>query len=224
MESFEIEIKSLLGSRDNAEALIERMRAADPEFKEHGEHTQLNHYFEGGDLKALQAVLAPHLPEDRQQQFAELAAKARDYSVRTRQADTEVIFVMKLSIDDTTSSNGTARLEFECTLPMTLDQLDRILLDAGFTYQAKWSRERRTYTYRGATVTIDRNAGYGYVAEFESVVDDPSRADEVKAQLRATMAEVGAEELNQDRLARMFDHYNKNWQDYYGTEKVFTIE
>jgi len=35
---------------------------------------------------------------------------------------------------------------------------------------------------------------------------------------------LGYHELDQARLARMFDFYNKNWRDYYGTEKVFTVE
>jgi hypothetical protein len=38
------------------------------------------------------------------------------------------------------------------------------------------------------------------------------------------MSEIGLVELPQDRLARMFEYYNNNWEDYYGTEKVFNIE
>ncbi len=224
MESYEIEIKSLLGSRENAEALIERIKALDPNLKELGAHTQLNHYFEDGDLGRLRETLSPLLDEERRQKFTELTNKARDYSVRTREADGEVIFVMKLSIDDTSSSNGTARLEFERNLPLSLDELDALLLQAGFKYQAKWSRERRTFRYRATTVTIDRNAGYGFLAEFEAVVNDPSQAEAVKASLRALMKELGVEELDQERLAQMFAYYNEHWQEYYGTEKVFTIE
>ena len=59
---------------------------------------------------------------------------------------------------------------------------------------------------------------------FEKVIDNQSQADAVKGQIREIMANLGLLELNQDRLARMFDFYNKNWQDYYGTEKVFNIE
>jgi len=38
------------------------------------------------------------------------------------------------------------------------------------------------------------------------------------------MQELGVEELSQDRLERMFSHYNSNWPDYYGTERTFIIE
>jgi hypothetical protein len=73
-------------------------------------------------------------------------------------------------------------------------------------------------------VTIDRNAGYGYLAEFERVIEDEAKAGAVQDELRALMAELGVEELPQDRLERMFAHYNAHWPEYYGTEKIFTIE
>jgi adenylate cyclase class IV len=220
--AYEIEIKCLLGNRENAEQLEAKMKALDPALRSAGKHKQFNHYFEGsGDFKAL----AKLLPDDREQkEFLELTGKAKDISLRTRDADGRVILVLKASIDDTTSSNGTARREFERVLNIPLAALDQALLDAGFSYQAKWSRERTEYVFSGANVTIDKNAGYGYLAEFEIVETDPSRAEETKARLRKLIQDVGLEELPQDRLARMFDYYNKNWRDYYGTEKIFVIQ
>jgi adenylate cyclase class IV len=98
------------------------------------------------------------------------------------------------------------------------------VLDAGFTYQAKWSRSREEYAYKGVTVCLDKNAGYGYLAEFEKVVDGEERVEETRREIEALMTELSVFELPQDRLARMFDFYNKNWPEYYGTDKVFTIE
>lgn len=221
-EQYEIEIKSLLGSRENAERLQAKMKEVDPALQSIGAHRQLNHYFEGkGDFKAVAQVLKD---ENARKTFIELTEKAKDFSLRTREADGTVLLVLKASIDDTTSANGTARREFEEKVDLSLDNLDKTILAAGFIYQSKWSRERIEYKFSGVNVTIDRNAGYGYLAEFESIEDDPSRADETKAKLRALMQSVGCEELNQDRLARMFAFYNAHWPEYYGTEKVFTIE
>ncbi len=133
--------------------------------------------------------------------------------------------VIKASIDDTTSSNGTARLEFENIFTtLTIDELDAKILECGFEYQAKWSRERSDYRYKGANVSIDRNAGYGYLSEFELIAEDPAQAEPLKAKIRLMMEELGIQELPQDRLARMFDFYNKNWQQYYGTENTFNVE
>jgi predicted adenylyl cyclase CyaB len=223
MDSYEVEIKSLLGQKENADKLMEIMKA-DPSFVSEGEHKQLNHYFIGGDLMDLYEKAKDVVEISKQEQFRQVCEKAKDYSVRTRLADEKVILVIKASIDDTTSSNGTARLEFESTVNITLNQLDQILRDAGFDYQAKWSRERQEFKYKGMNVSIDKNAGYGYLAEFEKVVQDPNLVDQIKDEIRGFMSEIGVAELSQDRLARMFDYYNQNWQDYYETDKVFNVE
>lgn len=221
-DSYEIEIKCLLGDRAAAERLEQRMKALDPALASIGAHRQLNHYFQGaGDLRAVAHAIADG---DDRASFLELADKAKDFSLRTRDADGKVLLVMKASIDDTTSANGTARREFEREVNMPLAALDKILLDAGFSYQAKWSRERQEYKFSGANVTIDKNAGYGYLAEFEMIESDPSKADSTKARLRKLIEDVELKELDQARLARMFDYYNAHWPEYYGTEKIFVIE
>ncbi len=238
---YEIEIKSLLGGKEKAEELKIKMKAADPQFVEIGSHKQLNHYFVDGDLKTLYHNAANVIEAGKKDKLRELSEKAKDYSVRTRWADGKVILVVKASVDDTTSSNGTARLEWESPVsfpsfekagfrgvkPSAADeiqQLDELVLKSGFKYQAKWSRERQEFQYKGANVSIDKNAGYGYLSEFEMVIGDPAKADETKAAIRQMMKDLGIDELPQDRLARMFDYYNKNWENYYGTEKIFTIE
>ena len=73
-------------------------------------------------------------------------------------------------------------------------------------------------------ITIDKNAGYGYLAEFERLVDDRKQVEEAKKDLLNLMDELGVEELSQDRLERMFAHYNRHWAEYYGTDKMFVIE
>jgi predicted adenylyl cyclase CyaB len=173
MNSYEVEIKSLLGAKENADALIQKLKA-DPSFVFHGEHKQLNHYFTSGDLNTLYENAEMHIEESKRDMFKQLCYDAKEFSVRTRKADDKVILVIKASVDDTTSSNGTARLEFESNVNMSLEDLDKILLESGFEYQAKWSRERQEYAYKGMNVSIDKNAGYGYLAEFEKISDDTS--------------------------------------------------
>lgn len=235
--SYEIEIKSLLGGKEKADELISKMKASDPSLQVKGSHKQLNHYFvpSTGNLKTLFENVKNILSTEEKNKLEDLANKAKDFSVRTRWAtsvatdsgwtDGAVILVVKATIDDTTSSNGTARLEFESKLNnLTLEELDKLILDSGFAYQAKWSRERSDYTYNNMSVSIDKNAGYGYLAEFEMVVDDKEKAEETKFLIRKIMQDLGVAELPQDRLARMFDFYNKNWEQYYGTENIFNIE
>jgi adenylate cyclase class IV len=234
-DAYEIEIKSLLGGPENADRLRGAMKQLDPSVKKVSTHKQLNHYFENKDgAHADWNTIATALTnDDDKRTFIELASKAKDFSLRTREADGKVLLVFKAAIDDTTSANGTARREFEREVLLSLDALDALILRAGFSYQAKWSREREEYAFsdvsagaagRKANITIDKNAGYGYLAEFEVVENDPSRAEATKAWLRGIMQKLGVEELAQDRLGRMFAYYNAHWQEYYGTEKIFVID
>lgn len=224
MSQYEIEIKTLLGEKANADSLKAKMLELDPSSVCISSNTQLNHYFTGGNLESLFAKTGHLFTDETKEKFHHIAEKGTDFSVRTRQKDDTVLLVVKASVDEGTSSNAVSRLEFEESVDITLDELDALVCEAGFTYQAKWSRAREEYTYKGANVCIDKNAGYGYLAEFEKVVHDESSLDAVRNELYTLMNELAVEELPQDRLERMFAHYNVNWPEYYGTDKTFTIE
>lgn len=226
---FEIEIKSLLITKENADTLLAHLREYDPELKQVEDSKQLNHYFIGRDVSRLGDKLLQYFPANKKASFAETLRKGKKISVRTRQQNDKVIFVMKASIDDTTSSNGISRMEFEVEIPeLNLDQLDKLFLDAGLQYQAKWSRERRAFQLHllnapaPITVCIDKNAGYGYLAEFEMVIDDANQAETAMQFLRNLMKELHVTELEQSHLEKMFSHYNAHWSDFYGTDKIFT--
>jgi predicted adenylyl cyclase CyaB len=221
---YEVEIKSLLGGKESADAFKKRLIEVDPETKLVAQNKQLNHYFTEGDRNKLIEKVGAILTPAERSQFEKLVREASDFSLRTRQMDNQIILVLKISMSDETSANGVKRLEFEASIPqMSLEELDQLLLIADFRYQAKWSREREEYRHKNATVTVDKNAGYGYVAEFEMMENDESKIDETKNMLLELMATVGVEELSQERLGRMFDYYNNHWQEYYGTDKVFEI-
>lgn len=222
--TYEIEVKCLLGSKDNCEKLKQSLQTKRPSTKLISASKQLNHYFVGGDSSKLYKVLSPYIQESDLAKFERVVKEGHKSSVRTRQTDTQVIFVIKASIGSHTSANGVERIEFEAVMPMNLEKLDSLMQDAGYNYQAKWSRERQEYDTGDMHVCIDRNAGYGYVAEFEKVLTDKSQAEKASREIREFMGELGVAELPQDRLERMFAHYNANWRDYYGTEKIFVVE
>jgi adenylate cyclase class IV len=224
MAHYEVEIKSLLGGKENADALLSRMRDIDPNVALVSKNAQLNHYFEGGDVVKLAASVQDLFDDAKREKLAAMIEKGSNFSVRTREKDGEVLLVLKASVDSGTSANTVSRLEFEEPVSLTLTELDRRVQDAGFVYQAKWSRSREEYAYKGVNVCMDKNAGYGYLAEFEKVIGSEDQVASTRAEIEAMMSELGVSELPQDRLARMFDFYNKNWPEYYGTEKVFSIE
>ena len=222
--TYEVEIKSLLGERANADAFKATLMKQFPDVKLVGGGKQLNHYFNAPkDLQKLAGAIKPFVLKDRLASLDKIVAEGKKISVRTRDADGTVIFVLKASVGDDSSSNGIKRIEFEAIVPMKLDVLDTLLLDAGCSYQAKWSRAREEYATGDTHICLDKNAGYGYLAEFERVVTDESLLDKVKTELLDLMKSCGVVELAQDRLERMFAHYNAHWNEYYGTETTFSI-
>ena len=218
---YEIEIKSLLGSTEKAAQLKEKIIEKGGVF--HKSHKQLNHYFVVKDAGLLKEKLVACINPRDQASFNNILAEGDNFSVRTRDADGKVLLVIKASIGSDTSANGVSRMEFESEMKMTLDELDQLLLDASLEYQAKWSREREEYHLGDINICLDKNAGYGYLAEFEKIVTDRTQVDSVKSELQELMKEFEVEELPQSRLERMFTYYNDHWRDYYGTDKIFNI-
>lgn len=225
MHNYEIEIKVLLGNLEAKEKFMKAVEVNFPAFKHSYTESQKNHYFEWGNLLHLLGVFREHISQEEATSLHKLSEEAKSFSVRTRGTKDETILVVKATVNDETSSNGTARIEWEVDLaPMTLEIMDEKVLTAGFEYQAKWSRARDEYRLNADTaLCIDKNAWYGYLAEFERVITDESKITETRHELLRMIRSLGYDELDQDRLARMFDFYNKNWREYYGTEKVFTV-
>jgi len=222
MSQYEIEIKSLLGGREKADKLKEKIKEKGGALVK--SNNQLNHYFVLNDVGKFKEKFNSHLSGEDKVKFNKILEEGSNFSVRTRDTDGKVLLVVKASIGDDTSSNGVSRMEFESEMKMTLNELDQLLLDAGLKYQAKWSREREEYKLGDTNICLDKNAGYGYLAEFEKVVADRTLVDIVKKELLGMMRDFEVETLPQDRLERMFAHYNENWHDYYGTDKIFNIK
>lgn len=222
MLEYEIEIKSLLGTQEKADNfrshILERGAVLT------GKNQQLNHYFIGNSYEKLKDAVKEHLSNEAYERLFYIVEHGEAHSLRTRELDGIVKLVIKASVDDTTSENGIARMEFEEILPLTLVELDQLLVDSGFSYQAKWSRYREEYSLDNITISLDKNAGYGWLTEFESVIKEGDDRHEAEAAIRSLMESCAVIELPQERLARMFAYYNDNWEDYYGTDKVFEIE
>lgn len=226
MHTFEIEIKVLLGDRTSRDIFLEKIRKYSPQLSLKNTEGQKNHYFEGEDIASLLHTFIWYLPGEKKEKLLILVQEWKSFSVRTRGSLHQTLLVVKATLNEETSTNGTQRIEWEADLfPMSLEEIDRLVLKAGYSYQAKWSREREEYVLDNiTTLDIDKNAGYGYIAEFERIITDESLAQSTRDDILRVIESVWYHELSQDRLARMFEYYNKNWRDYYGTEKVFVIE
>ena len=223
---YEIEIKSLLGSKERADELKRHLMQLFPALRAFPPHKQRNFYFNTpSDLSVVEKVARTFLSLKKQTELSRIVKNAKgNVSIRTRDADGKALFILKASIGDDTSANGVSRIEFEEPVTLSFDELNTRLTEAGLVYQAKWSREREHFDLGSIHITIDKNAGYGYLAEFEKMLDDGGEAKYAKKELKALMTELKCTELPQERLERMFTYYNEHWPEYYGTDKVFTVE
>ncbi len=226
MSHYEIEVKVLLGHKEAADNLLSLVERAWLSPMLIWENAQLNHYFVHTATENFLSHIEKHLPLEEKNTLELIIKHGKKHSIRTREVAGDTILVVKASVDDTTSENGVARLEWEYVFPKKpIQEVDDLVLGSGGEYQAKWSRARREYRLgNGMHLCLDKNAWYGYLAEFEKITHDSQGIEAIKEEILSLIESLGHHELHQDRLARMFDHYNKNWREYYGTENVFTIE
>ena len=225
-QQYEVEVKTLLGDQTAAKAFLEKLKAADPQLSQIGESSQLNHYFdEAGDPTALAEAIRPTLEPIDYESFRSILERSQTFALRTRQDSDGVKLVIKAAKDGEDVQHAVERLEGEyLTDRPEIDQLDRLIQKAGYGFLSKWSRDRKEFRYKDYTVTLDRNAGYGYLAEFERLVTEGSATALAKQAILDELARLGLAELSQERVGRMFAHYNQHWPDYYRTDKTFVIE
>lgn len=214
MNNIEIEVKVLLQSEENKDLFMKSLKKKS-DVVLLWKNTQLNHYFDNGDFSILKDNFKDVLDNEDYQKLEHIIEAWKSFSVRTRKADERVILVIKASIDETNSINWTWRIEFEVDMNISIEELDKILLDSGFPYGSKWSRSREEYSYKDYTVCIDKNSWYWYIAELERVVSDEKDLEKIKKEIRDEISTLWFEELSQDRVNRMYEYYCKNWPDYY---------
>lgn len=222
MNNIEVEVKILLQSKENKDIFLKACENISP-LTESTRNSQLNHYFNWGSLQDLENNIQPYLSDTQKEELQGLISKAKSFSARTRKSNNDVIFVLKASVDETNSINGTGRLEFEVVVPLSIDELDQIFLDSGFEYQTKFSRNRVEYSFWDYTLCVDENSGYGFLAEIERVVPDGEDIEVIKTDIRNLIEKTGFEELSQDRVNRMYEHYTHVWPYYYGTKNWFNV-
>lgn len=225
-QQYEVEVKTLLGDQAAADAFIGKLQAADPELSQIGESSQLNHYFdESGDPAALLEAVKPTLKLADFESFKQILDQSKTFALRTRQDSAGVKLVIKAAKDGEDVQHAVERLEGEyLTDQAAIDEMDAKIQAAGYGFLSKWSRDRKEFKFKDNTVTLDRNAGYGYVAEFERIVTEESATAAAKQSILDELAALGLEELSQERIGRMFTHYNEHWPEYYRTNKTFIVE
>lgn len=146
MSQYEVEVKVLLGTPANATQFLDSLQKKDSSLHQTHYEKQLNHYFINGDFTALLGNLQPYLTDEDYHKLFDIIHVSGKHSVRTRYTDNRSILVVKVSLDSASSTHSTIRRECEIDFPALPEtQLDGVLLNSGFAFQAKWSRERDEY-------------------------------------------------------------------------------
>lgn len=221
---YEIEIKTLLGSKEKSDELLAEVMRRDPETKLVSKQKQLNHYYHGGNLADLAAGVVSHITPEQMAAISDIAGRAQNINVRTRQKNDTVLLIVKGSLDNVSAAHSHQRMEFEAPINLPLQDLDALVESTGWQLEAKWQADRKIYETMGLTLDMIFTPGYGYMAEFEKVVAADEDRESAHQKLVDTMESLGTLELPNPRLERMFAYYNEHWRDYYGTDKVFVIE
>ncbi len=221
---YEVEIKALIADKQSIDKLIKRLKKMDDKFVLLRKEVQLNHYFQLGDIPKLIDSLHDYLETPDIKLLQNIHEKATSVSIRTREKNRVTIILVKGSMDKTDAAHSHRRMEFEKELQISIDVLDSILINSGFGVEAKWSATRKMYKFLDSTVDIMFTPGYGYVIEIEKVLFNEKDIESARSDIEELMNKLQLKQLSGERLARMYAYYNRHWQEYYGTNKVFTIE
>ena len=162
---YEIEIKALLRSQDEVDALLQNIKNDSSDFMLKDEQSQLNHYFINGKLVNLVEKLRPFFNDEQIQILRDINLHAKGVSVRARQKNDITYLVVKGSLDSADANHSHRRMEFEDPISLDIEALDELILHAGYELEAKWSADRKMYTYGGVTVDEMFSPGYRYDKE-----------------------------------------------------------
>ena len=144
---YEIEVKALLGDQEASKNLLKKLADKDANFKQFDEQSQLNHYFIGGSIDNLVKSAKPYLALEKLDVLNEIAKKSTSISVRSRQKNGKTFLVVKGSLDSTSAVHSHRRIEFEEPIDLDIAVLDELIISAGYDHEAKWSAERKMYTF-----------------------------------------------------------------------------
>lgn len=214
---FEVEVKALVPNPEALRGLISNQFSVDGINSK-----QLNHYFSYSP-EVLSVFTKEYLPNCcawDYKEFPEDLITAENLAIRTRwDSLTGTWLMLKYSVDDSCSQNGTTRREFELNVREGLTDLNNTLLVIGCDYQSKWSRDRTEFKIDDdLKIFVDINAGYRGICEVEKIVTTKEEAPQASAQVRKVLSFLELDELDSGLLKEMFNFYSDNWQEFYGTD------
>jgi adenylate cyclase class IV len=221
----QIELKFCVKDEIEITNLLTEFSRRDLSFEMVKKETHKNHYFINVDIGALIANISGFLNTVETDELKELMVLSNEMSVRTRELNSERVFlIIKTILINQDQNFGNLRDEFEKEINITLDELDRLIINSKGIYQAKWSRTRVCYRFLDYTINIDKNAGYGYIVEIKKANTKLENQSETIIEINDLIAQLGFTPLSKEKLDKMNSFYNDHWIEYYDTDKTFDVE
>ncbi|NLL44190.1 MAG: CYTH domain-containing protein [Mollicutes bacterium] len=84
----------------------------------------------------------------------------------------------------------------------------------GYEIEIKWYRKRLELTFKDFEVTIDYTVGYGYIVEFELMVEDDKKIEEAKNKLNEVFKEFNIADTPNAVFNKKIQDYKVNWHKY----------
>jgi adenylate cyclase class IV len=92
--------------------------------------------------------------------------------------------------------------------------LVKMLNVLGYEEEIKWYRKRLELQYEDFEVTIDYSIGYGYIVEFELMVNDESKVDRAKEKIEELFNKFDIENTPKEEFNNRYNDYKINWKNY----------
>lgn len=83
-----------------------------------------------------------------------------------------------------------------------------------FDIKIKWFRIRNSFVWNNFDVTLDYTHGYGYILEFEMLVENEENVEEGKQILKKQFDELDIEIVDKQLFKDKYEDYKENWQTY----------
>lgn len=170
-----------------------------------------------GLIKFLEENEAEKITEEEQDNFYYNAPGKLDLRIR-RTADKALLILKNGWMHD----EDREETEVECARE-DFETLDKILVTLGYEYDTKWYRKRIEYKYEDFHITLDFNAGYGWVTEIELMVGE-GEEKKAKELILQFAKKLGIDPTPKETFNKMYEYYKKNWEKYYTTKEVFDID
>lgn len=92
------------------------------------------------------------------------------------------------------------------------ETLEKMFLSLGYKVEIKWFRKRHNFKWSGIKVSVDYTKGYGYIIEFEKLVDEDEKDDALQF-LKEKFNFLNIPLTSREEFDQKFDYYKEHWKE-----------